>query len=79
MSGQLHAPSALPSRKKSRYPVDKMLGGHHRSSGHYGKRKILALMGIEPRPLVDIPSELSGLILKYLIFQNSVPFSQKVH
>jgi len=39
MSGQLHAPTALPPGKEPRYPLDKMLeeGGHKRY-GHDGKK-----------------------------------------
>jgi hypothetical protein len=45
MSGQLHAPAALP-------PLDRRLGGPQSRSGRCGeKRKFLTLPGLELRPL----------------------------
>jgi len=42
MSGQLHAPAALP------YPLDRRLGGPHRRSGEGGEEKnFQALPGLE--------------------------------
>jgi hypothetical protein len=50
VSGQLHAPAALPWGKSPRYPLDRRLGGPQRGSGRCGEEKNLALPGIEPRP-----------------------------
>jgi hypothetical protein len=42
MSGQLHAPAALPQRKDPPvYPFDRRLGGPQSRSGQHGKEKIL--------------------------------------
>jgi hypothetical protein len=40
MSGQLHAPAALPPGKSPRYPFYRRLGGPHSRSGQYGEVKI---------------------------------------
>jgi hypothetical protein len=37
MSGQLHAPAALPPRKRSRYPLYRRLGGLQSRSGRRGE------------------------------------------
>jgi hypothetical protein len=51
VSGQLHAPAALPLGDSPRYPLDRRLGGLQSRFGRCGDKKILlALMGIEPRP-----------------------------
>jgi hypothetical protein len=39
VSGQLHAPAALPQEKRPRYPLDRMLGGPQSRSGHGGEEK----------------------------------------
>jgi hypothetical protein len=39
VSGQLHAPAALPQEKSSRYPLDKRLGGPQSRSGRAGEEK----------------------------------------
>jgi hypothetical protein len=62
VSGQLHAPAALPTDKSLRYPLDTS------RSGSCGVKKLLLpLPGIEPRPSTRIPSlyqtELSRLPL----------------
>jgi hypothetical protein len=43
VSGQLHAPSALPLGKSPRYPLDRRLGGPQSRSGRRGEEKILGL------------------------------------
>jgi hypothetical protein len=50
MSGQLHAPAALPQRKEPRYPLDRGLGGPQSRSGRSGEEKNFALPGLELRP-----------------------------
>jgi hypothetical protein len=45
MSGQLHAPAALPPGKSSRYPLYRRLGGPQRRSGRYGEEIILDSTG----------------------------------
>jgi hypothetical protein len=47
VSGQLHAPAALPSL----HPFYRRLGGPQSRSGHLEKRKFLALPGLELRSL----------------------------
>jgi hypothetical protein len=37
VSGQLHAPVALPQRKSRRYPLGRRLGGPHSQSGGGGE------------------------------------------
>jgi hypothetical protein len=44
VSGQIHAPAALPQGKSPRYPLYKRLGGPQSRSGRHGP-------GLEPRPL----------------------------
>jgi hypothetical protein len=39
VSGQLHAPVALPTGKCPRNPLDRRLGGPESRSGHGGKEK----------------------------------------
>jgi hypothetical protein len=48
LSGQLHAPAALPPGKEPRYPLDRRPGGPHNRSGRCGEEKNLSLPGIEP-------------------------------
>jgi hypothetical protein len=54
MSGQLHAPAALPPEKSPRYPFYRRLGGPQSKSGRYGEVNIFfTLTGLElpPPPL----------------------------
>jgi hypothetical protein len=46
VSGQLHAPPALPPGKGPRYPFDRRLGGPQSRSGRFGEDKILDPTGI---------------------------------
>jgi hypothetical protein len=39
VSGQLHAPAALPQGKSPRYPLDRRLGGPQSRSGRGGEEK----------------------------------------
>jgi hypothetical protein len=39
VSGQLHAPAALPPGKDTRYPLDRRLGGPQSQSGRGGEEK----------------------------------------
>jgi hypothetical protein len=56
MSGQLHAPAALPPGKSPRYPCYRRLGGPQSRSGRYGEVKIFTLPGLElPSPLLVQP------------------------
>jgi hypothetical protein len=50
VSGQLHAPDALPPWKSPRYPLDRRLGGAQRRSGRCGEETNFALPGIEAGP-----------------------------
>jgi hypothetical protein len=51
VSGQLHAPTALPP-----VPIYRRLGGPQSRSGRYGEVKIVTLSGLElPLPLVVQP------------------------
>jgi hypothetical protein len=57
VSGQLHAPAALPPGKSPRYPFYRRLGGPQSRSGRYGEEKIFfTLSGLElSLPLVVQP------------------------
>jgi hypothetical protein len=56
VSGQLHAPAALPLGKSPRYPFYRRLGGPQSRSGQYGEVKIFTQTGLElPLPLVVQP------------------------
>jgi hypothetical protein len=45
VSGQLHAPAALPPGKSPRYPFYRRLGGPQSRSGRYGEVKIIYPIG----------------------------------
>jgi len=50
VSGQIHAPAALPCEKSSRYSLVMKLVKHQRESGHCGKEeKSQPLLEMEPR------------------------------
>jgi len=50
VSGQLHAPAALPPGKEPQYPLDMRLGGTQPRPGRGGKgKRSQPLPGIEPR------------------------------
>jgi hypothetical protein len=51
VSGQLHAPIALPPGKELWYPLDRRLDGSQSWSGRREKRNFLTLPGLELRPL----------------------------
>jgi hypothetical protein len=56
MSGQLHAPTALPTGKSPQYPFYRRLGGPQSCSGQYGEVKIFDPTGTRtPTPLVVQP------------------------
>jgi hypothetical protein len=56
VSGLLHAPAALPPRKKSPYPLDRRLSGPQSQSGRRGKEKILDPNGtLTPTPRPSSP------------------------
>jgi hypothetical protein len=49
VSGQLHAPTALPPGKESAVLIDRNVGGTQSRSGRSGvEENLLALQGIEP-------------------------------
>jgi hypothetical protein len=50
VSGQLHAPAALPPGKSPQYPFYRRLGGPQSRSGRYGEVKFFTLPGLELRP-----------------------------
>jgi hypothetical protein len=56
MSGQLHAPAALPRRKSPRYPFYRRFGGPQSRSGRYVDVKIVYPTGAQtPAPLIVQP------------------------
>jgi hypothetical protein len=56
VSGQLHAPAALPRGKSPPYPLDRRVGGPNDRSGRHGEVKILAPTGTRTSdPLVFQP------------------------
>jgi hypothetical protein len=48
VSGQFHAPAALPPGKELRYPLDRRLGGPQSRSGRGGEKNSQPPLGIEP-------------------------------
>jgi hypothetical protein len=50
VSGQIHAPAALPPGKYPRYTLDRRLGGPQSRSGHSGgeEKSCQSSPGIEP-------------------------------
>jgi hypothetical protein len=57
VSGQLHAPAALPPGKSPQYPFDRRLGGPQSRSGRYGEVTFFLLYRDPqlPPPLVVQP------------------------
>jgi hypothetical protein len=56
VSGQLHAPAALPPGKEPWYPVDRRLGRPQNLSGRHGEEKNLAPTGTQtPTPQPSSP------------------------
>jgi hypothetical protein len=56
VSGQLHAPTALPSPKEARYPLDRRFGGPQSRSRRCGEEKILYPTGTRtPTPRSSSP------------------------
>jgi hypothetical protein len=54
VSGQLHAPAALPLGESTWYPWDRRLGGPYSRSGHSGVVKnSQPLSGLEP-PIIQL-------------------------
>jgi len=51
VSHQFHARATLPPRKRTRFPLDRRLGGPQRRSGHGGKEKQLLHV-----PRIETPS-----------------------
>jgi hypothetical protein len=47
VSGQLHAPAALPPGRSPRYPLYRRLGGPQSRSGQHGEVKILDPTGTQ--------------------------------
>jgi hypothetical protein len=54
VSGQLHAPAALPPGKEPRYPLDRRLGGPKSCSGRGGEEK-------NSQPLLEIYNRYSSV------------------
>jgi hypothetical protein len=52
ISGQLHAPAALPQGKSPRYSLDRRLCGHQSRSGCGGEKISQLLPGLEP-PIIQ--------------------------
>jgi hypothetical protein len=48
VSGQLHAPAALPPGKEPLVPIDRRLGGPESRSGHGGEEK-----NSQPQPAIE--------------------------
>jgi hypothetical protein len=62
MSGQFHAPAALPPGKEHRYALNRRMGGPQIAFGSCGEKISLAGIGSPDRParsLVPTPTELS--------------------
>lgn len=76
LSGQLHAPAALPLGKNPQFTVDKNLGGLQSPSARFEKEDdILLLSGFDPRFL-----GLLGAVLHcYRLIQNGVLSLSLVH
>jgi hypothetical protein len=73
MSGQLHAPAALPQGKSPWYPLDRRLGGPLRPSGHGGEEKnSQPLSGLEPPIIQPVAQSYTlsypGSIYIYIIY-----------
>jgi hypothetical protein len=74
-NSQLPAPAALTLEKSHPDQWDR-LGGIQGRSGSWEEEKVLIIQGIKPRPYspqpIAIQIMLSGLLVTYLIFQNSL-------
>jgi len=68
VSGQLHAPAALPPGKSPHYSLDRWLGGLQNRSGRSGKKVPYPRQKSNPgrpaRSLVTIRTEISRLLAK---------------
>jgi hypothetical protein len=53
VSGQLHAPAALPTSKESRYPLDRRPGEPQRRSGRGGEEKKFPVTARIRTPIVQ--------------------------
>jgi hypothetical protein len=73
VSGQLHAPAALPAGKVPRYTLDRKLDGPQSRSVHGGEEKnSQPLLGLEP-PIIQpvaqrYTTELSRLLVITVLF-----------
>jgi hypothetical protein len=76
VSGQLHAPAALPKEKSPWYPLDRRLGGPQRRSGRGGEEKnSQPPPGIEPKnPDSPAPSPAPSPALYRLSYHGSSHF-----
>jgi hypothetical protein len=73
VSGQLHAPAALPLLgKQSRCTLDRKLGGHQSQPGYRREEKNLTLLGTEPR----LCSPYATAILTLWMYETSNLLSQ---
>jgi hypothetical protein len=62
VSGQLHAPAALPPGKEPWYPLDRRLGGSQSRSGRGGEEK-----NSQQLPVLEPPSYPGSLMGSYRI------------
>jgi hypothetical protein len=68
VSGQLHAPAALPPGKETRYPLHRRLGGSQSRCGHIWWRKIRPYWESNPprsSSLISVLTELSRFIILF--------------
>jgi hypothetical protein len=67
VSGELHAPAALPQGKSSLYPLDRGLGGPQRLSGRGGEEKNShPLPGLEPPTVQPIAQRYTTELSRFL-------------
>jgi hypothetical protein len=71
MSGQLHAPAALPQGKSPWCPLDWRLGGHQSRSGSGGEEKnSQPLPGLEP-PIIQPVAQRYTTELRWLTYTHT--------
>jgi hypothetical protein len=70
LSGQLHAPAALPPGKEPWYPLDKRLGGPQSPSGRFLRRKFLVTFSESACRIAINKNDLSALKIAEIL-QNS--------
>jgi hypothetical protein len=72
-----HAPAALPSRNRSRYPLDRRLCGPKNRSGWCGEKKNIALAGNQTPAVQPVARQYTDLAIPRNMFSPGMSLSRK--